>query len=119
LLADHGKAADQGVVVSEGAVAAQFDDFGGAQTEVVEKVGTLGVADDLDPLPGGEFAVNLTAGLLQFSLQGGDLVAGLNLLFAGKLAQFIEPLLELHEGLFKLQRGDGFGLGHKGKAYPR
>ena len=119
LRANHGKATDQGVVIAKGTVAAQLDDFGSAQAEIVEEIGTLGVADDLDPLSGAEFSVNITASLLEFFLQGGDFGTGLDLLFASEFAQLIEPLLEFNEGLFKLQRGDGFGLGHKVKSYPR
>ena len=75
------------------------------------------MSDDLDPLPGAELAVNLPTGFFELLFQGGNFLAGLDFLFTGEFAELLQPLFEFEERLFKLQQGDGFGFGHKGKSY--
>ena len=72
LFAERRKTSDERAVIPVGAVAAEFDDIGGAEAQVVEEVGALGVADNLDALPRGEVAVDLTAGGGEFLGQSGD-----------------------------------------------
>ena len=105
------------MVVAEGAVPAKLHHFGGAEAKVIKEVGALGMADNLDPLPGAELAVNLPPGFLKFFHQGGNFFPRLDLLFARQFAQLLQPLLKLDERFFKLQRGNGLGFGHEKKHY--
>ena len=59
---EGGESADERAIIAVGAVSAEFDDVGRGEAEVVEEVGALGVANDLDALPGGEVAVDLASG---------------------------------------------------------
>ena len=59
---EGGESADESAIIAIGAVSAEFDDVGRGEAEIVEKVGALGVANDLDALPRGEVAVDLAAG---------------------------------------------------------
>src|SRR3989338_735449 len=56
-------------VVAEEPVAVQLDHVREEQGEVVERVGPLGVAGELDALPGGEAAVNATFEHFELHLQ--------------------------------------------------
>ena len=58
LVADLGKAADEGEVVAEAAVAAHFHEIVRDELEVIEGVGPRRMAHDLHPLPGREVRVD-------------------------------------------------------------
>ncbi len=73
-----GHAADNGVVVSEAAVAVQFAPVGEDAIHVIEGVRPLGMAREFSLLPGGEMRLKLLA-------QGGDLIVQLLQLAAGFL----------------------------------
>ena len=88
---EGGESADEGAIIAVGAVSAEFDDVGRGEAEVVEEVGALGVANDLDALPGGEVAVDLAASSGKFLGQGGDFCSHADFLFPRNFAQFFQP----------------------------
>ena len=102
--ADRGKAAGHRVVIADVAVAVQFQELVEAELRVVEHVGPLGVAGDLDALPGGEQGVDFLLQPLEFLFQLRDLDRE----FFGRLdvvlaAQLVEFLARFHERFFKFQ----------------
>jgi hypothetical protein len=66
------------------------------------------VAGDHDLLPRREVGVELAAGVGQFGFEAGDVLGGVDAVFAGDAAQFVDPVLEIEERFFK---GEGIG-GH-------
>ena len=65
VLAESGKAAHHGAVLGKQAVAVQFLKIGERLSQVIQRVGTLGMAGQLHALPGVEVRENLPAGFLQ------------------------------------------------------
>ena len=61
VLAQMGKAADHGAVLGKKPVAMQFVEIGESGAQVIEGERALGMAGQLDPLPGGEVGKNLPA----------------------------------------------------------
>ena len=112
LLVEGGQTSDQGPIFAKGAVSAELEDVSGPVFEVVEEVGALGMADDLDSLPRGEISINLAPGICPFFLEGGDFRFGTEFLFARKFSKFFNPLFQLGKRLFEFEGGDGFGFGH-------
>ena len=69
VFAELGETADHGAVLGKEAVAVQFAEVGEGGVEIIQRVGALGMAGELNALPGGEVGVNLPAGFLEFSLR--------------------------------------------------
>ena len=112
---EGGESADESAIIAVGAVSAEFDDVGRGEAEVVEEVGALGVANDLDTLPGGEVAVDLAASSGKFLGQSGDFRFHADFLFPRNFAQFFQPTFQIGEGLFEFEGSDGSGFGHRSK----
>lgn len=112
---EGGESADEGAIVAVGSVSSEFDDVGRGEAEVVEEVGALGVANDLDALPGGKVAVDLAAGGGKFLGQGGDFCSHADFLFPGNFAQFFQPTFQIGKWLFEFEGSDGSGFGHRSK----
>ena len=90
LVVEGGKSAHEGSVFPESAIAPQFEELGGSLAEVVEEVGALGVANDLDALPRGKVSIDLLACGGPLLLQGGDFGLSTQLLLTGKLAKLLD-----------------------------
>jgi hypothetical protein len=87
------------------AVAVELKELIGDHLDVIQGAGALGVAGHLDLLGRGQRGKDLTApaGGQGFELQ--QLLADIHLGIAGQLADLLDLLLELHQGLFKLEQG--------------
>ena len=115
LLVEGGQTSDQSPIFAKGPVSAELEHVRCAVFEVVEEVGALGMADDLDSLPRGEVSINLAPGICPFFLEGGDFRLCAEFLFARKFSKFFDPLFQFGKRLFKFEGGDGFGFGHRTK----
>jgi hypothetical protein len=69
------------------------------QVDVVQGIGALGVAGDLDDLVRGQVGVDLVPFLLDLAAEGGDLVPGAGL---GGQGQDVDLLLEQGDGTLQL-----------------
>jgi hypothetical protein len=91
---------DEGSVVAKEPVPMQGNEFVHEEVDVVERVGTLGVAGQLHPLPGGEVAVDPALELLELDFERlqrlGRFLAG------GRLAGFLEAMLQLSDRFFEV-----------------
>jgi hypothetical protein len=99
---EKGGAADQGAVVVELAVAVELLETGADRLDVIEGVGALGVAGDLDFLPRREGGLNFALGGADFLFDGVDFAGEVHVGLDGLLAQFIELLGEFAERFLKL-----------------
>ena len=69
VFAQFGKAADHGAVFGKQPVAVQFLKIGESGLDVIQRVGPLGMAGQLDALPGGEVRENLPPGFRRASFR--------------------------------------------------
>ena len=111
LVAHAAHAAHQRLVVAAAAVAVQLDEFVGQHLDVVQGAGSLRVARHLDLLGRGEVAEDLLAATGGQGFQLQQLLAYINLGIARQLADLLDLLLELHQGLLEIQEGSaGHGV---------
>ncbi len=104
LAVEEGGAADEGAVVAELAVAVQFLEAGAEQGDVVEGVGAARVAGDLHALPRGEAGVDLALGGGDLFLDAGDLLAEIEVVLEGLLAELFQLGAQVAQGFLKLER---------------
>jgi hypothetical protein len=97
----------------------QFGEIVEGAVEVVERVGTPGVAGELHALPGGEVRVNALSGFLDFGPNLIDLTLEVHLDPAWQrgLSQGIQLGLKDNNGLLKIEVGfhSGFAVGRSGR----
>ena len=105
VVAEAGKAADHGAVIGVLAVAVQFLEIGKGLVDVIQRIGTAGVAGELDALPGGEIVKNLAPGLLDFLFNHLELFfhADAEGMFFRVLPEVIQLGLQFEDGLFKIE----------------
>ncbi len=82
----------------------QFDPFGEAAPDVIERERALHVTSNLHALPGGQVVVNLPAGLADLLLHGLDLGLEVDLVFVRMILQILEAALQFQNRLFKIER---------------
>ncbi len=97
--------ADERAVVAEETVAVQLDEALGERLDVVEGVGPLGMARDLDALPAREPAVDRRPERLDPRLERRDLVREVDrTVFGLEPPKLGELGFEVGEGLFKVEQ---------------
>ena len=110
LAVEAGEAADQRRVVGEGAIAVQLDPVGEELLHVVERVGPVRVARELDDLPARQVAEDLLLQLGAALLEAADLdVEGVGVAVdagagVGVALELGELLLELQQRLLEVER---------------
>lgn len=114
LLIERGQTPDEGSVFAKGAVAAKFEKFRSPLAKVIEQVGALRVAHDLNALPRGKVAIDIAPGIGPFLLEGGDFGFGPEFLFTRKFSEFFDPFFEVSQGLFEIEGSNRFGFDHLG-----
>ena len=105
VFAQLGKTADHRAVLGEQAVAVQFLKIRESVLDVIQRVRPLGMARELDALPGGEVQENLPAGFLQFFFDELDflLEADAQRMFLRMRAEFIQLVLQFDDRLFEIE----------------
>ena len=97
------QAADDALVVREGAVAMQLVEIGEQLVDIVQRVRALGVARDLRDLPRAEAGVDVLGELQALLAQPFDLVGDVDGRLVLHVAQFVDLALELGDWLLELQ----------------
>ena len=117
-VAQLGEAGDHRLVVGVKPVAVQFGEIVKGAVEVIERVGTPGVAGELHALPGGEVRVNALSGFLDLGpdLVGFTLEVHLDPAWQRGLSQGIQLGLKVDKRLLKIEVGfhSGFAGGRSG-----
>jgi hypothetical protein len=98
-----GEPAHDGSVIPELAVAMQLNEPVGPGIDVVERVGPLRVAGNLDALPPGEVVIDGGAQLLDPRLKRVDLIGEIFLSFFVELPHLRELVLQLYKRLFEIK----------------
>ena len=96
-------AAHDGGVVEVEAVAVQLDEVGEDGAEIVEGVGTAGVAGDHDALDGREISVDLGPERFQLALESLQLALDVDLPLGADALQIVDLALQLEQGFLELQ----------------
>ena len=111
LLADHHdgvaaeapEPADDGTVLTEGAVPRERQEVGDEARNVVGAMGPKLMAGDLRLLPGGEAAVGLPEQTVDLALEAGNLVEHVDAAVIAEMAQLLELALDLRDRLLKIE----------------
>ena len=104
LAAETAETADDRGVIAELAVSGQRYEVGDQRADIVEAMGTLGVAGDLRLLPGRELRVEILESVCRLGLEAGDLLADRRRAVAGlERAQLLQLGLELGHRLFEVE----------------
>ena len=98
-----GAAVDPAAVVAEGAIAVKLKKVVAHPLDVVERVGAHRMAGQLDPLPAGQFGVDLLPQLLRFGLETFDLLPQLQVLAVREIAHLLDAPFQLDDRLFEVQ----------------
>ena len=105
VVAEPGKAANHGAVIGILAVAVQFREIGKGLVDVIQRIGTAGVAGELHALPGSEIVKNLAPGFLDFLFDELELFLNTDAegMFFRVLPEVIQLGLQFEDGLFKIE----------------
>ncbi len=100
---DPAQAADDGLVVGEGAVAGQFLELFAEHLDVIGGVGTGRMARKLRDLPGREIAEDLGGAHAQLVLQGAHFGIDIDRRAGAGVAQFLDLGFQVGDGLFEIE----------------
>src|SRR5262245_41073187 len=104
LATEASEAPDDRHVLTEFAVPCQGNEIGGQRRNIIEAMGTLGMASYLGFLPGRELCVEISERLCRFALQAGDLFADRGrAVSALQRSQFRHLGLEFRHRLFEIE----------------
>ncbi len=118
---DAGQAADDGVVVGEGAVAGEFLELVADHAQVIHRVRPRRMAGELRDLPRGQVAEDLCGALAQLVLQRVDFGIDVDRRAMAGMAQFLDLGFQVGDGLLEIevirvhagrQRGEANSLAH-------
>ena len=100
-----GETADHGVIVGIKAVAVQFGEIGEGQRHIIQHEGALGMAGDLDPVPGAQAGEDLAARLGDLGFHRRDLLleADAHGMAFRVFFEFVQLALQLENGLFEIK----------------
>ena len=106
---ERGKSADDGLVVSEGAIAVEFDKVFTHVLHIVQDRRALGMAGDLRLLPRGQVAEDFLLRLGQPALENADQPRE-GFPVGPRFLQLLQPFLEFFQRLFEFQKITHGGL---------
>ena len=102
--ADLRESADDRLVVGVKAVAVQLVEIGHDVIDVVERIGTQGMARDLADLPGRQVGVDLFGQAQTLLPQRLDFLVDIEFVVAADKAQFADLVFKFSDRLFKFQK---------------
>ena len=102
--ADLREPADDRLVVGVKAVAVQLVEIGHDVIDVVERIGTQGMARNLADLPGRQVGINLFCQAQAFLPQRLDFLVDIEFVVAADKAQFADLVFKFSDRLFKFQK---------------
>ena len=108
LALEERRAADERLVVVKLPVAVQLLKALEEGVDVVERVGPLGMAGDLHPLPRRQAGIDFLFRRLDLLFEGGNLAGKVEMVLEGLLVKLLKMLLEFAQRLLEFQRIGGF-----------
>ena len=97
------EAAHDRLVVAKGAITSQRHELVEQPGDIMFEVRTLRMAGDLRLLPRGQLGEGIAQQLVRLGLKFGDLRADIHRAVGGRVAQFVDPALQLGDRFLEIE----------------